>query len=380
MRKRFDSVETAVEFSLRLFGLLRRDGVRLGTLQTVACVEAIALLRAVRHEELLRVCRVTLVNRREDLPTLQRLFAWLLRLYLPTEEDGALDSDRAGAPAAPGVEARRGLGERDATTDAVESTEMAGYSTQEADHRQDFRLVPSQDYPAVMRTLERIARRHASIARRKAKRARRGRLVDLRSSLRTIGRYDGEVVEWRYRNRTPTHTPLVIVADVSGSMELYTVFLLNFMHALHRNRFLKTEVFVFSTHLQRVTDYFRRRRFAQLLDDLAAQVDGWSGGTRIGQAIADLNQAHAPFVSARTLVTIMSDGWDTGEAALLECEMATLSRRARSVIWINPLKGDPDYQPLAVGMATARPYVDEFISGHSIDSLDAYATLLTARI
>lgn len=380
MQQSFDSVETAVEFSLRLFGLLRREGVRLGTLQTVACTEAITLLRAVGHAELLRVCRVTLVNRREDLPTLQRLFAWLLGLYYPRDDDGESDADALETPRAPGVEARLGLGERDGTADALEAAEMAGYSAQEADRRQDFRLMPVQDYPAVMRALERIARRHASIARRKAKRARRGRLVDLRDSLRTIARYDGEVVDWRYRNRVPTQTPLVIVADVSGSMELYSVFLLNFMHALHRNRFLRTEVFVFSTHLQRVTEYFRRRRFARLLDDLATQVDGWSGGTRIGQAIADLNEAYAPCISERTLVTIMSDGWDTGDTDLLDREMARLARRARSIVWVNPLKGDPDYQPLAVGMATARPHVDEFISGHSIDSLDAYGALLTARI
>ena len=113
-----------------------------------------------------------------------------------------------------------------------------------------------------------------------------------------------------------------------------------------------------------------------MLDAVSLHFSGWSGGTKIGAAIADLNETYASVISSKSVVVIMSDGWDTGDAELLDRAMAKLSNRAKSVVWINPLKGDANYEPLALGMATARPYCDEFVSGHSIESLSKFARLL----
>ncbi len=188
-----------------------------------------------------------------------------------------------------------------------------------------------------------------------------------------------EIVLWCYRRRIPTVTPLVIVVDVSGSMEIYSVFLLNFLHLLSRNRWLKIEVFIFSTDLQSMTAHFRRKNFRAVLDSVSRHFSGWSGGTKIGEAIKELNTTYATAITPKTVVTIISDGWDTGDAELLDHEMAKVAGRAKSIVWINPLKGDPGYEPLAQGMAIARPYCNEFISGHSIDSLDRFASLLEAE-
>ncbi|MFT4563229.1 MAG: hypothetical protein ACI9BW_002983 [Gammaproteobacteria bacterium] len=115
-----------------------------------------------------------------------------------------------------------------------------------------------------------------------------------------------------------------------------------------------------------------------MLQAISLQFSGWSGGTKIGAALAELNEAHAAVVTRKSTVVIMSDGWDTGDSELLERAMAKIANRAKSVVWINPLKGDPSYEPLAIGMATAMPYCNEFISGHSIQSLERFSRILEA--
>lgn len=372
----FSNLEASVEFSLRLFGELRESGILLGTLQTISCTRSIVLRRAVRQTELLRICRITLVNRREDQALLERLFLRLIELYFSSGRDNSADptTNREEQALIITLEAR--LGEGTTADDEHDEGEVPGYSLLEVDQHKDFRLIPEHEFPAAMHALESIARKYAANQRRKTRRARRGALIDLRASLRESVKFDGDIVDWHFKKKIPTHTRLVLVIDVSGSMEIYSVFLLNFLHLLHRNRNFKIEVFVFSTELQPLTQYFRLKNFRDMLDNISRHFSGWSGGTRIGQALFSLNELHRSAVTKRTTLVIMSDGWDTGEAWLLEREMAKVSRRAKSVVWVNPLIGDPRYEPLAIGMATARPYCDEFISGHNLKSLKAVAAVL----
>ena len=376
MSPSFESTRSAVEFSLRLFGLLRRDGVTLSTLQTTACVEAMTRTGVTDTAGLLAFYRITLINRKEDLPRLQRIFAALLDVYFAESPDAQDPDDEPERARVLTMQHEIRMGEAETDGDADDSADSEAYSTHDIDHHKDFRLMPKADYPAVLKALETIARRHAALTRRKTKRSRNGGVVDLRSSVRQSVRFDGEIFDWRYRRKTPTHTRLVVVVDVSGSMEVYSVFLLNFLHLLNQNHRLKVEVFVFSTELQPLTKYFRLRNFRSMLDNISLHFSGWSGGTKIGQAIASLNENYAASLTPKTLVTIMSDGWDTGDIELLDREMARLSSRVKAIVWINPLKGDPGYEPLAMGMAAARPYCDEFVSGHSIDTLEAFTQIL----
>ena len=376
MTKVFDNSEIAIEFSLRLFGALRQHGILLGTLQTIACTRSIDLLQTVDERDLLNIYRTTLVNRKEDLFHLERLYALLLEAYLspsPTTDDELEILENQPTLT---IKRQVSAGESAPGDDAEELSEIEGYSVQEVDHHKDFRLIPKQEFPAILAALERIANKHAAIARRKSKRSKYGGAIDLRSSMRDIAKFDGEVLQWRFKRKVPTRTRLVIVVDVSGSMEIYSAFLLNFLHFLHRNHAFKIEIFVFSTELVPLTKYFRHRNFQATLDSMSLHFSGWSGGTKIGQAIETLNETYASVVTPKSVVIIMSDGWDTGDTALLDREMAKLSSRAKAITWINPLKGDPSYEPLAQGMATARPYCDEFISGHSIESLETFAGLI----
>lgn len=374
MSRSFEDVAASIEFSLRLCGVLRRHGIRLGSLQTIACTRAIALTQAVEQRHLRCIYRVTLVNRRDDLALLERLVAGLFEAYFVSQQAPARTRQRADDTLAPARSQRESLSA--GAADHGELAARAGYSVHAVDHHKDFRAITEHEFPAVIAAFESIVREHAAVVRRRTRRARRGRVIDLRASMRACVKFGGDSVEWRYRNKVPTHTRLVVLVDVSGSMEIYSSLLLHFLHLLHRRHRFRIEVFVFSTELQSLSEQFRAASFPDLLDGMSRQFSGWAGGTRIGHAIACLNGRYRSAVTSKSVVVVMSDGWDTGESELLDREMAKLSRRARSTIWLNPLKGDPGYQPLAIGMATARPYCDEFISGHSIESLQAFAALL----
>ena len=373
-----DNLRITTDFSLRLCALLRQSGITVGTQQTIACVQAVLLLESFNEQELRGIYRATLINRKQDLYQLDRAYDLLMKDYLtPRSEKTEVPKERDHKTVI--AKTREYAGAIARAKDEEEQVRTEGYSALEINHQKDFRLVNRRNMPDYVCELERIARRYATIARRKTKRAKRGGRVDLRASIRESVKVDGEVMKLRFKRKVPTHSRFVVVCDVSGSMEIYGVFLLNFLYYLHRLRKIRVESLVFSTYLQSLTKEFRSKNFPEMLRNVAAHFTGWSGGTKIGVAIESLNATYATSVTPKTTVIIMSDGWDTGDIELLGREMSQLRRRANSVIWINPLKGDLDYEPLAIGMATARPYCDHFIAGHNIESFTEFARLIGPR-
>jgi uncharacterized protein with von Willebrand factor type A (vWA) domain len=374
MSKILDNLEITTDFTMRLCALLRREGVAVGLQQSIACLQAILLLGTVNEEELKAVFRTTLINRKDDFWQLHRAYDLLIKDYLATDQP---DSRRDTQQAEPALVQRRLQSEDTSSLEAGEAaTRTEGYSVREVDQTKDFRLIPKRDLSAAIEELRKVARKHASVARRKTVRAHRGRRIDLQGSIRDSVRFGGEVVTWRFKRKKPNRSRFVIVADVSGSMEIYSIFLLNFLHVLNSSHRMKMESFVFSTRLERLTKQFRSRQFDEMLRQSALQFSAWAGGTKIGASLASLNETYGRLITRKTTVVILSDGWDTGEVELLGQEMAALHRRAKAIIWINPLKAAPGYQPLAMGMAAARPYCDRFITGHSIESLEAFASML----
>jgi uncharacterized protein with von Willebrand factor type A (vWA) domain len=169
----------------------------------------------------------------------------------------------------------------------------------------------------------------------------------------------------------------VVLADISGSMERYTRLLLLFLHALSEGLAGGTEIFLFGTRLTRITREISDKAPEAALADVAGAVADWSGGTRIGEALHEFNFRWGRRVLSRgAAVLLISDGWDRGEPELLAAEMARLQRSAHRVIWLNPLLGSPDYEPLTRGMRAALPYVDDFLPVHSLASLEALARRL----
>jgi hypothetical protein len=204
-----------------------------------------------------------------------------------------------------------------------------------------------------------------------------GRHPDLRRTIRRAMRSHGELVDQSWRARRVRPRRMVLLLDVSGSMAGYSRALLQFAHTAARHGAVPTEVFCFGTRLTRVTVALRHRRPDQALARAAEAVVDWEGGTRIGDAVRTFVREWGRRGMARgAVVVICSDGLERGEPAALAAEMAKLARLAHRIVWVNPLKGDPRYQPLARGMAAALPYVDVFLSGHDLASLEALAGLL----
>jgi uncharacterized protein len=372
----FENLATTTYITLRICETLRQRGVEIGLQQSIICLEAIAQYNAIDKDDLRRLYRTTLINRKQDL--------WALHLALEDVLNDHLNpqTESEDQPEAP-RRAQRRHSSRQFAEDYLaalsdpESAVTEGYSIQEVDRHKDFRFISRVDAPAILKKLRKIAKMQATLARRKFKRTNKnhGR-VDLRASIRQTAKFDGEVLDWRFKRKLPTRSRFLIIADVSGSMEVYSLFLLNFLHHLNSSRHMKIESFVFSTRLERLTREFSIRNFNYMLRKITETFSGWSGGTKIGAAIEALNVTYGALVTPKTSVLIMSDGWDTGDAALLDQEMDRLRRRAKSIIWINPLKGAATYEPSAQGMATALPYCDRLIAGHSLHSLEELAAIL----
>lgn len=251
------------------------------------------------------------------------------------------------------------------------------YSPMEVLLQQDFADFKPEDLAAVARACVEIARK---IALRKSRRFRattRGSRIDPRRSLRRNLKHGGTVIELAKLERRIRKPKIVLICDVSRSMEQYSVFLLQFIHSM-QNVIGRVESFVFSTSLHRVSPYFKHADIMEAVDDIARDVPDWSGGTRIGESLRVFNESYGrSVVDRRTVVIVLSDGLDTGQTELLEEEMERLHARAAKLIWLNPLLGRERYQPLARGMAAALPHVDVFAPAHNLASLQQLAGMLT---
>jgi uncharacterized protein with von Willebrand factor type A (vWA) domain len=187
--------------------------------------------------------------------------------------------------------------------------------------------------------------------------ARKGRRIDLRRSVRRSLRTGGDLLHFHYRKRRPRRTRVIVICDVSGSMEPYSRFLLTFVRALER-ALPRGEAFTFSTSLQKVTGMLRRPDADVALRAFFAANGDWAGGTRIGACLREFRHSNSQLLDRHTLLIICSDGLDTGDTSLLRAEMTALKRACEGVLWLNPLAADPAYKPLSLGMQAAMPSVD----------------------
>ena len=197
--------------------------------------------------------------------------------------------------------------------------------------------------------------------------------IDLRRSMRRSLSHGGEMLELAHRKRKTKPRPLVLICDVSGSMERYTRMLLHFVHTVAASG-QQLEAFLFATRLTRITRHLATRGVDQAVAQVARAVPDWAGGTRIGEAVKTFNYRWARRVlRGGAVVLVISDGWDRGEPDLLAHEMARLQRSCHRLIWLNPLLGSPTYQPLTRGMQAALPYIDDFMPAHNLHSLQELA-------
>jgi uncharacterized protein len=248
---------------------------------------------------------------------------------------------------------------------------ILAWSPVERLRHKDFAELTAEELEQVRRLLSGFAWR---IRPRRTRRFRPGRgpSADLRRTWRRALRQGGEVLRFSLRRRTTHARPVVVLADVSGSMERYTRLLLLFMRGLAGAA--RTEAFVFGTRLTRITRPLLAGDVDEALRHVARAVPDWSGGTRMGEALAAFNRLWARRVlSGGAVVLLISDGWDRGDPALLGEEMARLQRSCHRLVWLNPLLGTPEYEPLTRGLLAALPFVDDFLPVHHLSNLEDLA-------
>jgi len=250
------------------------------------------------------------------------------------------------------------------------------YSPSEALRRKDFSQLTAEEYNEIKALIANLAWR---VDRRRTRRRQPGGgpQIDFRRTLRRNMKYGGHLLEWAYRERKYKPRPLVVLADVSGSMERYTRLLLHFVYGLSLGLDQPVESFVFGTRLTRITRHLEHEDVEQALREVSGAVVDWAGGTRIGESLKDFNFSWGRRVLGHgAVVLIISDGWDRGEPELLTREMARLQRTCHRLIWLNPLLGSPEYEPLTRGIQAALPYVDDFLPVHNLASLEELADRL----
>ena len=253
----------------------------------------------------------------------------------------------------------------------------AAWSDVELLREKDFARYTDAEMALARELITRLARRGPTrISRRTRPVARRrGHQPDLRRVVRASLRTGGEPVHrhWRAPSRRPR--PVVLVCDVSGSMTPYARMLLQYLHASVAAR-RRVEAFVFGTRLTRITNELGGRDHDRALERAASAVSDFSGGTRIGAALAELNRVHGRRVGRGAVIVVLSDGWDRGDPETLETEMARLRRSAHRLVWLNPLAAHPDFEPLTRGMRAAVPHTDALLAGNSLASLEELASTL----
>ena len=261
--------------------------------------------------------------------------------------------------------------------DGKEWLEGIAYSSVSRVEKKDLGRFHKEDIQVAQLALKKMIAPFKIDVSRRSKRGRNSGDIDFPQVIRKSLKTGGIPFKLFYRQKKKRLKRLVILADVSGSMDRYVKFVMPFLLGF-RGVGSRAEVFVFSTSLTRITFTVRQQNLETALKRIVNEVPDWSGGTRIGYSLHQFNQGHGErLLNQRTVVVLLSDGWDLGGKDLLMREMAFLSRKAFAVIWLNPLAGDPDYEPLCHGMKTALPYVDYFLPADSLQSLKRVGRLLS---
>ena len=368
--------------------LLHRTGIPVTPERSVRFASVIELAQPTQIDELYWLARVTLLSDIRGVEAFDRIFQQVFRGIFDFADFRGELNDPAPLSAVPAAEQSRGdakkSGESESNPrgtsatpgapisdqeDESEISVLAAMSAQERVNERDFSTLTPDELALIRHLVDQLPLVPPSRTRRRTQRARKGNLLDLRATLRASRRTGGDPI--RLIKRSPTTKPrrVVLIADVSGSMEPYARIYLHLMRGAVQA--LGAEAFVFATHLTRLT-----RPLATTQPDLAYKkaaeaATDWSGGTRIGSSIKTfIDDFGRRGIARGAVVVIVSDGWEIEDPEILATHMARLSRLSHHIIWVNPRKAVASYQPLVGGMAAALPYVDTFVSGHSMNALN----------
>jgi len=375
-------------YNLMLFlQMLRSLGFDVHAGRTTDLLRALDLVEIGDRTDFYLTLRTLIVNRKEDLAVFDRAFDafWGLeskaKKGLVTHTYGRTRPVQRLEIIAPPLTAlqqafqQKDDGGLDPDNPPLLEATMT-YSNREMLRQKDFAGLDAEELGTIQRFLDTFT---WELGERNSRRFESGggERLDLRHLLRHNLRYGGELLEWRYRYVKTQPRSLVVLADISGSMERYTRLLLYFLHSLSAGLDQSVEAFVFSTRLTRITNLLKVKSVDAALRQVTQTVPDWSGGTRIGEVLKIFNYAWSRRVLRHSaVVMLISDGWDRGDSTLLRQEMSRLQRSCYRLIWLNPLLGSDEYEPLTRGMHAALPFIDDFLPVHNLASLEELAQRL----
>jgi uncharacterized protein with von Willebrand factor type A (vWA) domain len=367
--------------------LLRSAGVPASPDQVADLVRALPLLDLRRKDEFRDASRASLVTSREQAAIFDSAFDLFWQAWT-TDEQATPEADAVQkVPPTEDHEEHESEGSEPVEETAPEEQELPSdaepesvmtYSAVEVLREKDFAALSEEELHQVSALIHSIAWQPDLRRSRRKRRAAHGAHLDLRRALRAGLRYGGETIELAWQRPKLKRRPLVVLCDISGSMEIYSRVLLQFLYAIS-NGLERVEAFAFGTRLTHLTRQLHQARIDEALQQAAAAVNDWGGGTRIGESLKAFNYDWARRVLGHgPTVLIISDGWDRGDLGLLRREIARLQLSCRRLLWLNPLLGAPGYQPLASGIQTVLPFVDGFLPVHNLASLESLVAVLEA--
>lgn len=366
-----------------LFGrMLRALGVEIRPTQMVDLVDSLNHIDIGRRADFKHSARAILIGRQEHLA----LFDQAFDLFWQARADGTLADIDLGSL----LQKRQQKAELQVISERPSSSDDEGdaeepepqidkiltYSDQEILRAKDFGELDEDELASVQRMMQAMNWKLEPRRTRRMIRQPKGSWLDLRRTMRQNLRHGGELLHLARKDRKRKRRPVVVICDISGSMERYSRVLLQFIYVV-TSRLDRVESFVFSTRLTRITRQLRTRHIDQALTEAAAQITDWAGGTRIGESLKSFNyQWGRRVLNQGAVVLIISDGWDRGDVTLLGREMDRLHRSCHRLIWLNPLLGAADYEPLVRGIQAALPHIDDFLPVHNLNSLEQLAEVL----
>ena len=364
--------------------LLRQMGVNVTTTNQLSWCESVQLIDIGEREAFYHTARTNLIAGEAERETFDTAFDLFWRY--PRPEFQAVDMEEQTAEPSSLQDLSDAAEDQDIvdqwldteTEDNEEGQEddPAAYSAEDLLSRKDFSEFTKEDMEKAREIVAKLAAVLATKLSRRKVVGKKGKTIDFRRSWRQSLVHGGEPLELIRKQQKIKKTKILLLCDVSGSMDCYAKFLIQFIYGMQQE-LREVDVAVFSTHLTDITGLLRRKGLAEGLNEVANVVPDWSGGTKIGESLLEFYRQFAPSFSAyRSVVILISDGWDRGDVDVLRRSMEMLHRHAYRLIWLNPLLGSDGYQPICRGIRTALPYVDYFLPAHNLESLAQLTRIL----
>jgi len=364
---------------------LKEKGLKITTGRVIDALRSLSFIDLSLRPDFADTLKANFVSSRNDVPIFEALFEEFWGRLQKLQPEQAVPSGNE-----PEGEGEGEMGGKESDFDFLqensggedegeeEKKQIWSYSPQEKLMAKNFREFSLEETSTLMREFQRLLSQWVMRMSRRKIPSAKGREMDFRRTIRRTVRHGGEILELVRRRPKQKPLKIIVLCDVSGSMDPALTFVLQFFFSMQR-AFRNSETFVFSTRLTRITDILKRNRWPEALKAISQRVQDWSGGTRIGACLDIFNDRYMKgLASGSAILIFISDGWDRGEPELLAAEMKRLKRRARRIIWMNPLLSAPDYEPICLGMRTALPFVDHFLPAHNLLALKSLGeTLIT---